>query len=342
MSVPGGAIAIPDASAFSDRRCLVTGGLGFIGSNVAHVLAAAGAHVTVIDALIPQHGGDRRNIEGIVEVPQVVVADIADARAVIPALEGVEVVFNIAGQVSHHESMIDPVRDLELNARSHLAFLELVRRHAPTAVVVHTSTRQVYGRARYLPVDEEHPTAPVDVNGIDKLAGEQFHLLYTSVHGLRTVAVRLTNVYGPRQNLVKHDLGFLPVFIRLALRGEPIEVFGDGGQLRDCLHVNDVVRALLLAANCDEAVGEVFNLGHPDVLPVLDIARHIADIACAGSTVHTTEWPAERLRIDIGSFQGDYSKAKRVLGWEPFVAVLEGLTDTLAFYRDHPWYLPSM
>jgi UDP-glucose 4-epimerase len=341
MSMPG-AIAIPDASAFSSRRCMVTGGLGFIGSNVARVLAEAGAEVTVVDALIPQHGGDRRNLEDMAAGPNLVVADLADARAVIPALEGIEVVFNIAGQVSHHESMIDPVRDLELNARSHLAFLELVRRHAAEAVVVHTSTRQVYGRPQYLPVDEEHPTAPVDVNGIDKLAGEQFHLLYADVHGLRTVAVRLTNVYGPRQNLVKDDLGFLPVFIRRALRGDPIEVFGDGSQLRDCLHVSDVVRALLLAARCDEAVGQVFNLGHPEALPVLDIARHLAAAAGAGSTVHTTEWPAERLRIDIGSFQGDYAKAKRVLGWEPFVSVLDGLTDTLAFYRDHPWYLPQV
>jgi UDP-glucose 4-epimerase len=340
MSVEG-AITSADASSFSGRRCLVTGGLGFIGSNVARVLADAGAHVTIVDALVPQHGGDRRNLHGMADVPNVVIADLADASAVVPALEGVEFVFNIAGQVSHHESMVDPVRDLELNARSHLAFLELVRHHAPYAVVVYTSTRQVYGRARYLPVDEEHPTAPVDVNGIDKLAGEQFHLLYADVHGLRTVAVRLTNVYGPRQNLVKDDLGFLPVFIRRALRGEPIEVFGDGSQLRDCLHVSDVVGALLLAATCDEAVGQVFNLGHPEALPILDIARHLAAMAGAGSTVSTTQWPPERLRIDIGSFQGDYAKAKRVLGWEPFVATLDGLTDTLAFYREHPWYLPT-
>jgi hypothetical protein len=174
------------------------------------------------------------------------------------------------------------------------------------------------------------------------LAAEKTLQVYHDHFGIRAVNLRLTNVYGPRQNLVKDDLGFLPVFIRRALRGEPIEVFGDGSQLRDCLHVSDVVGALLLAANCDEAVGQVFNLGHPEARPVLDIARHLAATAGAGSTVSTTRWPPERLRIDIGSFQGDYSKAKRVLGWEPFVAVLDGLTDTLAFYRDHPWYLPPM
>src|SRR5262245_6952641 len=240
--------------------CLVTGGLGFIGSNLALALAAGGARVAVVDALVPQHGGNRRNLDGAAAPISVTIADIGERAAMAPLLDGADVVFNVAGQVSHLESMTDPLRDLDLNVRSHLALLELVRELRPGAVVVHTSTRQVYGRPRYLPVDEDHPTAPVDVNGVDKLAGEQFHMIYSSVHDMAISALRLTNVYGPRQCLVRDGLGFLPVFVRRALQGESIQVYGDGEQRRDCLHVNDVVRALALAALTPDAVGHVFNL----------------------------------------------------------------------------------
>jgi UDP-glucose 4-epimerase len=270
---------------------------------------------------------------------RVVPTDIGDP-VVAGVLEGVDVVFNVAGQVSHRSSMVEPVRDLDLNTRSQLAFLELVRAVNPQATVVYTSTRQVYGRPQYLPVDEDHPTRPVDVNGIDKLAAEQYHLLYAQVHGLRTTALRLTNVYGPRQSLVKDDLGFLPVFVRRALRGETIEVYGDGQQLRDCLHVTDVVRAMALAARNPDAVGQVFNLGHPDALGLGALAE--LTVAAAGrGAVRLVPWPAESAQIDIGSFRGDYAKAKRVLGWEPRVGFAEGIADTLAFYRDRPWYLSS-
>jgi nucleoside-diphosphate-sugar epimerase len=329
------------ASDLRHASCLVTGGLGFIGSNLALTLAEAGARVTVVDALIEGHGGDRRNLAGASVDIDVVVADIGDAAAVGPHLRGADVVFNVAGQVSHVASMVDPLRDLDLNARSHLAFLELVRAARPDAAVVHTSTRQVYGRPRYLPVDEEHPTEPVDVNGIDKLAAEQFHMLYGAVHGLRTTALRLTNVYGPRQCLSKDGLGFLPSFIRRALRGEPIEVFGDGEQRRDCLHVDDVVDALVAAAVTPESAGEIFNLGHPDAHGLGVIARLAADSAAAGSEVRYVPWPEHLARIDIGSFQGDCSKAKRILSWTPQIDVGEGLPATLAFYRGHPWYLSS-
>ena len=320
------------------RHCVVTGGLGFIGSNTVHALAAAGARVVVIDALVPEHGGDERNLDGVTGTVQVVRADIADADAVGPAVRDAAVVFNIAGQVSHHESMVDPLRDLDLNARCHLAFLEVLRRENPTARVVHTSTRQVYGRPRYLPVDEEHPTVPVDVNGIDKLAGEQFHLLYGRVHGLPVVALRLTNVYGPRQSLTKEGLGFLPVFVRRALNGDDISVFGDGSQLRDCLHVDDVVRAMALAATNPDAPGEIFNLGHADALSLLEIARLTTVAAATGATVHTVPWPDDLAAIDIGSFQGDFAKAKRVLGWDPAVSFAAGIATTLEFYRERPWY----
>ena len=322
--------------------CLVTGGLGFIGSNLALALAAGGARVAVVDALVPQHGGDRRNLDGAAAPIAVTIADIGDRGAMTPLLGEADVVFNVAGQVSHLESMTDPLRDLDLNVRSHLALLELVRELRPGAVVVHTSTRQVYGRPRYLPVDEDHPTAPVDVNGVDKLAAEQLHLLYAAVHDMAISALRLTNVYGPRQSLMRDGLGFLPVFLRRALRGEPIDVYGDGRQLRDCLYVDDVVRALVLAAVTPDSVGQVFNLGHDDALELAEIARIVAAGAGGASEVSLVPWPDDLVRIDIGSFWGDFSKAKRVLGWAPEIGFGAGIAATIAFYREHPWYLSSI
>jgi UDP-glucose 4-epimerase len=311
-------------------RCVVTGGLGFIGSNLVHRLVGCGASVVVIDALVPAHGGDISNVAGL-DI-EVVVADLGDPRAAA-ALEGADVVFDVAGQVSHLASMEEPLVDLDLNVRSHVAFLEHVRRVAPSARLVHTSTRQVYGRPRYLPVDETHPTAPVDVNGIDKLACEQFHLLYHDVHGLATSVLRLTNVYGPRQHLERDGLGFLPVFVRRALAGEDISLYGDGSQRRDCLHVDDVVDALLLGVVVDGAVGQVFNLGHPEALSLREIAALTIAAADSDSVLSCVPWPPELSRIDIGSFQGDFSKAKAVLGWEPAIAFADGIRDTVRHYR---------
>lgn len=326
-------------AALAGRQCLVTGGLGFIGANVARALADAGATVTVVDALVPQHGGDRRNLEDRPGI-EVVVADLGDRERVAPLVARAEVVFNVAGQVSHLESMADPLRDLDLNVRSHLAFLEILRAERPDARVVHTSTRQVYGRPQYLPVDEDHPTVPVDVNGIDKLACEQLHLLYASVHGLTISALRLTNVYGPRQSLEREGLGFLPVFLRRALEGGTIRVYGDGRQQRDCLFVDDVVAALVTCATSHDTAGQVFNLGHPEPLALVDIAEVIVAAAGQGS-IELVAWPDQHAAIDIGSFSGDYSKVKRVLGWEPLVSFADGIAATIDFYRRHPWYRSS-
>ncbi len=339
MTTAPTAVPLPAAAG---ARCVVTGGLGFIGSSIVHAAAASGAaHVLVVDALVAGHGGDHRNLDGAAGAPiEVVECPIDDRARLAPLLDGAEIVFNLAGQVSHHASMVDPVRDFDLNARSHLGFLEILREIAPRARVVYSSTRQVYGRPRYLPVDEEHPVAPVDVNGIAKLAGEQAHLLYAGVHGMPISALRLTNVYGPRQDLRHDGLGFLPVFLRRALRGDTIEVFGDGAQQRDCLHVDDVVRAFGLAAASDDAIGQVFNLGHTQVLTLSEIAATIVREAGRGD-VRTIPWPAHLERIDIGSFHGDFSKAKRLLGWEPQRAFVDGVRSTIAYYRENPWYLSS-
>jgi UDP-glucose 4-epimerase len=337
------------AAPFAGATCLVTGGLGFIGSNLVHELRRVGADVIVVDALVPTHGGDRRNLDGLDHLGgpdgrgevDVIVARIDDTEQVGGAVERSQYVFNLAGQVSHLASMDDPIADLDLNARSHFGLLELIRRRRPDAVIVHTSTRQVYGRPRYLPVDEGHPTQPLDVNGIAKLAGEQAHLLYARVHDLRASSLRLTNVYGPRQSLRHSDLGFLPVFVRRAMAGEPIELYGDGRQFRDCLHVDDVVAGILLTAADPDAAGEVFNLGHPDAITLHEIATTLIGVAGAGSELRLVPWPEAHERIDIGSFQGDFSKASRQLGWRPTIDFATGARRTVDFYRDHEWYRSS-
>jgi UDP-glucose 4-epimerase len=327
------------------RRCVVTGGLGFIGSNLALALQREGAEVTVIDALVARHGANAHNLvpdgerEASPEI-KVIHADLGEVTRddVRAAAVDADIVFNLAGQVSHVDSMNDPVFDLQVNTTSQFAFLDLVRRENAEAVVIYTSTRQIFGKPRYLPVDEEHPVAPVDVNGITKYATEQLHLLYHEVYGLRATAVRLTNVYGPRQRLRDNYQGFLPIFVRRALDNESISVFGDGAQQRDCLYVDDVVECLVLAALTPEAHGEIFNVGNDEVLSLREIADAV--VAAAGSgRVESVPWPADRDAIDIGSYFGDSSKAKRVMGWEPSTPFAEGIARTLEFFRARrEWY----
>jgi UDP-glucose 4-epimerase len=318
------------ASRYAGKRCVVTGGLGFIGSNVALALLDGGAEVTVVDSLEPRHGGDRRNLEG--SEAEVVVANIADRDAVEGPLAGAEFVFNLAGQVSHLDSMTDPLRDLDINGRSQLAFLEHVRNMNPRAVIVYSSTRQVYGRPMRLPVDESHPLDPVDVNGVSKLAADRLHRLYCRIHGIPASVLRLSNVYGPRQRLDGDHQGFLPAFVRRAMDGEPITVFGDGSQRRDCLYVDDAVSALLASAWSAEARGEVFNIGHHEHESLLEIAHAVVGAAGNGEVVQAP-WPEERERIAIDSYWTDYGKAARVLGWEPTWSLADGLASTLAHHR---------
>jgi UDP-glucose 4-epimerase len=317
---------------------VVTGGLGFIGSNLARALVDAGARVRVVDALVPTLGGRRDNLDGA-EVETVLVASIADPE-VADLIDGCDAVFNVAGQVSHIASMRDPAQDLLLNTTSHAALLETIRRVQPSARVVYTSTRQVYGRSAGGAVDETHPVGPFDVNGVAKLAGEQLHLVYHRAHDIAASALRLTNVYGPRQRLTSDELGFLPVFLRKALLGEPIEIFGDGVQRRDCLHVDDVIAAIA-ASSVDAATGQVFNVGHPMTHALAEIADAIVTASGGASTVRLVDWPDDLVRIDIGSFHTDSALIEATVGWRAKIDLNDGLADTVAFYREHPWYLSS-
>jgi UDP-glucose 4-epimerase len=328
---------MPPTRNLSSAVCVVTGGMGFIGSNLCHALVDQGATVRIVDALVEEHGGDRRNVDGLkVDVLEATI----DQPSVAAVLEDADVVFNLAGQVSHTASMRDPLRDLYFNTITHATFLETLRRVNPGARVVHTSTRQVYGRPVRLPVDELHPTWPMDVNGVAKLAGEQLHLVYHTAHDIAATSLRLTNVYGPRQRLNSNELGFLPVFIRKALLGEQIRIFGSGEQRRDCVYIADIVDALV-AATAPEAIGKVFNVGHWLDHSLAQIASAVVAATGSDGGCQLVPWPEENQRIDIGSFRTDSSAIAAVLGWKARTGLDDGLAATAAFYRGHPWYLSS-
>jgi len=322
------------AATFSGAKVLVTGGLGFIGSNLAHRLVALGADVTLMDSLIPEYGGLEYNVHEIRDRVAVEIADVRDADAVARLVQGQDLLFNLAGQTSHVDSMTDPKTDLEINAAAQLSILEACRRHNPRVKLVFASTRQLYGRPQYLPVDENHPIQPVDVNGINKLAGEWYHLLYNNVYGIRACALRLTNTYGPRMRVKDARQTFLGVWIRNAVQGKPILVYGNGSQLRDFNYVDDAVDALLAAATAAQAEGQVFNLGSEEVTSLRALAEKL--IALHGSgRYEIVPFPAERKAIDIGDYYSDFGKIRSALGWSPKVSLEEGLRRTLDFYGRH-------
>ena len=324
---------------YRGRRVLVTGGLGFIGSNLARHLVAAGADVLLVDALIPGSGGNIFNIEGIEEAVRINYADVRDERVMDVLVRDRDVIFNLAGQVSHIDSMQDPHTDLEINCRAQLSMLEACRKYNPKTKVVFAGTRQVYGRPDYLPVDERHLVRPVDINGVNKAAGEYYHLLYNNVFGVRACSLRLTNVYGPRQ-LIRHSRqGFIGWFIRLAIEDRRIEIYGDGSQQRDFVYVDDAADAFLRAGASDACNGEVFNVGAGEPIRHRDLVALLIDIAGRGS-LHFVEWPEEKRRIDIGSFYTDSAKFRQTAGWTPAIPLSEGLRRTVAFYREHlPHYV---
>jgi UDP-glucose 4-epimerase len=321
-------------SSWRGRRVLITGGLGFIGSNLAIRLVELGAHVAVVDSLIPGYGGNRFNIEPVAEQVSVNVTDIRDEYALPQLLAERDVIFNLAGQVSHIDSMERPRDDLEINCAAQLSLLEACRRVNPSARIVFAGSRQQYGRPRFLPLTEDHPLHPIDVNGINKTAGESYHLLYHEVYGLETVSLRLTNTYGPRMLMQHAHQGFIAWFVRRAVEGAEIEIFGDGAQLRDFNEVDDVVHAFLLAGASDGAVGRVFNLGHPEPVSLLELTELLLDVAGQGS-YRFVPFPNERARIDIGSVYADASRIREELGWEPTVPLRAGLERMVGYYREH-------
>jgi len=328
----------PLRPSYARKNVLITGGLGFIGSNLARELVKLEANVTLVDSLIPEYGGNLRNIEGLDQKLKVNISDVRDRHSLPVFLKKQHYLFNLAGQTSHMDSMTDPETDLEINCRSQLSILEACRQHNPAIRIVFASTRQIYGRPEYLPVDEKHPLRPVDVNGINKLAGEQYHLLYSQVHGIRSSVLRLTNTIGPRMRVKDARQTFLGIWIKSVLTGEPIEVWG-GDQLRDFTFVDDAVEAFLLSAITPAAVGAVYNLGGPPPITLKDLARDLVKVAGQGRFV-VREFPANRKKIDIGNYQADGSLIAAQVGWQPHTSIHDALSKTVEFYRRHlKWYL---
>jgi UDP-glucose 4-epimerase len=320
---------------------MITGGLGFIGSNLAHRLASFGADILLVDSLIPDYGGNLFNIAGIENRVRVNVADVRQASTMNYLVRDREIIFNLAGQVSHIDSMRDPHTDLDINCRSQLTLLEACRHHNPGVKVVYASTRQIYGKPQFLPVTEDHLVRPTDVNGINKAAGEYYHLVYNNVFGVRACALRLTNVYGPRQLLRHNRQGFIAWFIRLALEDREIQVFGDGTQIRDFVYVEDAVTAFLLAGQSDACNGEAFNVGGGEHMAHRDLVKLLVELAGTGRH-RFVEWPPDKKVIDIGSFYADSNRFMRLVGWSPEVALRDGLARTLAYYRQHlPHYVDT-
>lgn len=319
---------------FENKQVLITGGIGFIGSNLARRLLSLGAKVTLVDSLIPSYGGNLFNIHDIQDQVSVNISDVRDPYAIAYLVKGKDYLFNLAGQTSHLDSMTDPQTDLAINAAAQLSILEACRQHNPAIKIVFASTRQLYGKPDYLPVDEKHPIRPVDVNGINKLAGEWYHLLYNNVYGIRSCALRLTNTYGSGMRIKDARQTFLGIWIRQILEGKPIKVFGDGKQLRDFNYVDDCVEALLISAVSEFSNGKVYNLGSLEVISLKDLASMIVDMGYGGS-FEIVPFPPERKAIDIGDYYSDFNLIFKELGWSPRVTLNAGLKLTLSYYSDH-------
>jgi UDP-glucose 4-epimerase len=318
---------------FAGANVLITGGLGFIGSTLARRLVADGATVTVVDNLWPDYGGNLFNVRDVQDRIRINISDVRDEYSMRHLIQGQDFLFNLAGQTSHLDSMTDPFTDLDINCRSQLSILESCRKFNDQLTVVFASTRQIYGRAARLPVSEDQLLSPVDVNGINKMAGERYHILYNTVYGLRTCALRLTNTYGPRMRIKDARQTFLGVWIKQLLSGEPIEVWG-GSQMRDFNYVEDAVDAFLIAAQSDQALGNVYNLGATPPISLGNLAELLVRLQGKGRVVQK-EFPVDRKRIDIGDYYADHSAITRDLGWAPKTPLDEGLKATIKYYSDH-------
>ncbi|MCH7505116.1 GDP-mannose 4,6-dehydratase [PVC group bacterium] len=328
------------AKMFDHKNVLITGGLGFIGSTVARYLVQkSSARIVLVDSLIPDYGGNLFNINGIEERMHVNIADVRDENTMNNIVKKQDVIFNLAGTSSHVDSMKDPFTDLDINCRSQLSILEACRKHNPNVKIVFSGTRGEYGRADYLPVDEKHPLHPTDVNGINNMAGEWYHILYNNVYDIRATSLRLTNTYGPRHQMKHSKQGFLNWFIRLAMEDKEIPIYGDGAQKRDFNFVDDVAMALMIAAADDKANGRIYNLGTLEPVSVADIARMIIKELGQGR-IKFVPFPEDKKRIEIWDFYSDYGKIKDELGWKPSTSLARGLKDTIRFYKnnkEHYW-----
>src|SRR5690606_11242553 len=303
------------------------------GSNLARKLIDIGARVTIIDNFDIDSGANFNNVEEIKNQIEIIDSDISNEKILTTLVKDKKYLFNLAGQNSHVGSMKDPFKDLAVNADSQLKILETCRLHNPEIKIVYTGTRQVYGRAKYLPVDEKHLITPLDNNGVSKRAGEMYHIVYNRVYDIATCVLRMTNVYGPHMRIKDDKLTFVGWWIRQLLEGQTIQIYGDGNQIRDFNYVEDVVCAMLLCASNPFAYGKIYNLGG-DPITLLELAQLMIQIYGIGN-YELISYPANRKRIDIGDYYGNYNFINTELGWQPQTSLQEGMKKTIEFYRQH-------
>ncbi len=304
---------------------------------MAHSLVDLGANILLVDSLIPEYGGNTYNVEHINDAVRINVSDIRDEYSMRYLIQGQDYLFNLAGQTSHIDSMQNPYADLEINCHAQLSLLESCRKYNSNIKIVFASTRQIYGKPNYLPVDERHILQPTDVNGINKMAGEWYHVLYNNVYGIKACVLRLTNTYGPRMRIMDARQTFLGIWIRLLVENKPFDVYGDGTQIRDFNYVDDVVNALLLAASCNTANGDVFNLGSSEKISLKELAQMLIKINGQG-IYRVIPFPLDRKVIDIGNYYADYSKITSIMGWAPKISLSQGLANTLHYYQKYYKY----
>jgi UDP-glucose 4-epimerase len=320
-------------------RVLITGGAGMIGSTIAHMAVAHGAKVTILDAMLPPYGGNLFNLEGIFTKVKFVQGDIRDADLILRIVEGQDFIFNMAGQVSYVDSNTDPLLDLDINCKGHLHVLEACRQVNRGARLFFASSRFVYGRIDYNPVDENHPFNCLSIYGIHKLAGEKYYSFYHEAYGLHTVSARIANPYGPRQQMKHSKYGILNWFVRLALEGKPLTVFGNGGQRRDYIFNEDLAAAVIHMVLSPETSGKLYNLGCGEGTAFMDMA-HLVAAAVPGTEVHQVEWPADRYFVETGDYISDISKLTESTNWRPRTSLAEGIARTVEYYqryREHYW-----
>lgn len=321
---------------FLNKNILITGGIGFIGSNLAVRLVDEGARVTLMDSLIPGFGGNLFNIDSIGDKVKTEISDIRDWSSLSKIVRNKDYIFNLAGQVGHRYSMTNPLLDMEINVRGQLMLMEACRQYNPDAVIVYTSTRQFYGPPKYLPVDENHPLNPPDVNGINKLAAEQYHSLYSKVYGLKTVSLRLTNTFGPRQFIKNGQQGVIGWFINRALNQESIQLFGTGEQLRDFNYVDDVVNAMILASLTETCYGHIYNLSGEKAI-LKKVAQIFAEL-CNNLNIEIVSFPKEYQKIDIGDFYAESVRFQEDSRWVPEVNLYDGLAKTMEYFKKYKDY----
>src|SRR3989344_5348815 len=321
---------------FKSRQILITGGLGFVGSNLALKLVELGANITVLDSLLPDFGGNKFNIFPIKNRVNVKIADMRNQRMLEKIVGDFEIIFNLAGTLSHIDSMTNPLLDLDINCAAQLSLLQACRKNNRSAKIIFTGTRNQYGKALYLPVDEKHIQEPTDINGINAMASEKYHLLYTKIYGMPTVSLRLTNTFWPRHQMKHSKQGVLNWFMRLLLEGKNVELYGDGTQIRDVNYVDDVVNALILAAENKKAIGKAYNLGGQPIT-LKQFVEEVIKVLGAGNYL-LRPFPPERKVIEIGNYVADIGKIKNDLNWEPKIKLEEGIKITIKYYKKYKNY----